>query len=277
MTREEFIQRLGQALTAQVTEEERAEAIRFYEEYFSEAGPEQEQAVLEELGSPEKVAAIIKANVPGSRAEAPAEAPAAEPAAPQGGQLAPELTLEGPDWAADQKKEEEQAPQPAAAEPEHQIPLPVYARPRAAGADPTAAAHSAPRSFAGAARAPGRHLSNNAILAIVLGVLLLPIWGGLLTGVLGVLFGILCVGFALIIAGAGTIVAVIVVLAANAGAAFAAGIPVGLLTVGACLVATALGVLLIAGGLWFNFRALPALWRAVKKMVNGVFGRRKEA
>ena len=62
MTREEFLQRLDKALLAQVTEEERTEAIQFYEEYFSEAGPEQEEAVLAELGSPEKVAAIIKAN-----------------------------------------------------------------------------------------------------------------------------------------------------------------------------------------------------------------------
>ena len=77
MTREEFLQRLDKALLAQVTEEERTEAIQFYEEYFSEAGPEQEEAVLAELGSPEKVAAIIKANVPGSRAEQEAEQPAA--------------------------------------------------------------------------------------------------------------------------------------------------------------------------------------------------------
>ena len=111
----------------------------------------------------------------------------------------------------------------------------------------------------------------------MLAVLLLPLWGGLLTGALGVLFGFLCVGFALVIAGGATIVAVIAVLAANASAAFAAGIPVGLITVGLCLAAAALGVLLIAGGLWFNFRAIPALWRGLKKAINWLFGRRKEA
>lgn len=68
MTREEFLRRL-EALLADVTEEERAEAIRFYEEYLDDAGPEQEAQVLAELGSPEKVAAIIKANVPGSRVQ----------------------------------------------------------------------------------------------------------------------------------------------------------------------------------------------------------------
>lgn len=66
MTKQEFLQRLNRLL-ADVTQEEREEALRYYEEYFDEAGPEQEQAVLAELGSPEKVAAIIKANVPGSR------------------------------------------------------------------------------------------------------------------------------------------------------------------------------------------------------------------
>ena len=65
MTKQEFLQRLNRLL-ADVTPEEREEALRYYEEYFDEAGPEQEQAVLAELGSPEKVAAIIKANVPGS-------------------------------------------------------------------------------------------------------------------------------------------------------------------------------------------------------------------
>lgn len=66
MTKQEFLQRLRRLL-ADVTEEEREEALRYYQEYFDEAGPDQEQAVLAELGSPEKVAAIIKANVPGSR------------------------------------------------------------------------------------------------------------------------------------------------------------------------------------------------------------------
>ena len=49
MTREEFLKRLEELL-ADVTAEERAEAIRFYEEYLDDAGPEQEAQVLAELG-----------------------------------------------------------------------------------------------------------------------------------------------------------------------------------------------------------------------------------
>ena len=90
MTREEFLRRLSELLQ-DVTEEERAEAIRFYEEYLDDAGPQQEAQVLAELGSPEKVAAIIKANVPGSRVqpEPAAPPPPQGPAAPGGAAAIP--------------------------------------------------------------------------------------------------------------------------------------------------------------------------------------------
>lgn len=68
MDRHTFLQQL-RALLADTSAEEREEAIRYYEEYFDEAGPEQEQAVLAELGSPAKVAAILRANVPGQAAK----------------------------------------------------------------------------------------------------------------------------------------------------------------------------------------------------------------
>ena len=50
MTREEFLRRLSELLS-DVTDEERAEAIRFYEEYLDDAGPEQEAQVLAELAA----------------------------------------------------------------------------------------------------------------------------------------------------------------------------------------------------------------------------------
>ena len=89
MTREEFLRRLNELLS-DVTDEERAEAIRFYEEYLDDAGPEPEAQVLAELGSPEKVAAIIRANVPGSRVQPEPQAAQAQsgPAAPGAGAAA---------------------------------------------------------------------------------------------------------------------------------------------------------------------------------------------
>ncbi len=58
MTKFTFLEELRQRL-AVLSEEERADALQFYTEYFEDAGPENEQAVLRELGSPEEVAARI--------------------------------------------------------------------------------------------------------------------------------------------------------------------------------------------------------------------------
>lgn len=62
MTREEFLQRLEQLLF-DVSEEERENALSYYTDYFEEAGVEQEQQVIKELGSPERIASIIKTNL----------------------------------------------------------------------------------------------------------------------------------------------------------------------------------------------------------------------
>ena len=62
MNREEFMQQLARLLS-DLPENERMEAIRYYNDYFDEAGPENEAKVISELGSPGKVAAIIKADL----------------------------------------------------------------------------------------------------------------------------------------------------------------------------------------------------------------------
>ena len=65
MDRAQFMREL-ENLLADIPETERREALEFYENYFDDAGPENEASVLRELGSPEKVAAIIKADLKGS-------------------------------------------------------------------------------------------------------------------------------------------------------------------------------------------------------------------
>ena len=58
MSRKEFMEEL-QVLLGELPVEEREEAIRYYESYFEEAGADQEQVVLEELGSAGRIAAQI--------------------------------------------------------------------------------------------------------------------------------------------------------------------------------------------------------------------------
>ncbi len=62
MDKKEFIRQLHQMLS-DLPEEERREAVSYYEEYLEDAGPEQEAQTLAELGSPEQVAATIRENL----------------------------------------------------------------------------------------------------------------------------------------------------------------------------------------------------------------------
>lgn len=59
MNRAKFMKRL-QALLSDLEESERVEALSYYEEYFDDAGAENEQELIKSLGSPEKVAKSIK-------------------------------------------------------------------------------------------------------------------------------------------------------------------------------------------------------------------------
>ena len=235
MTREEFLRRLNELLS-DVTDEERAEAIRFYEEYLDDAGPEQEAQVLAELGSPEKVAAIIRANVPGSRVQ---QGPAAQ-----------EAQAAGPAGAG--------APPASSAAAGASIPLPPYARPGAAQPAP-----------------PRKGMSDRTILLIILAVVLFPLWIGLAGAVFGVLMGIVGAAFGFFFGGVGTIIGIVTVLVANTPAACGAGIPVGLFMVGLCLLALALGVALITAAVWLVAWLLPACWRLAKRAWRALTGKKE--
>ena len=62
MSREEFMRQL-EKLLMDVSEEEKREALSYYRSYFEDAGEENEERILKELESPEKVAATIKADL----------------------------------------------------------------------------------------------------------------------------------------------------------------------------------------------------------------------
>ncbi len=59
MNRLEFMQKL-ESLISDITESEREEALQYYNDYLNDAGVENEQEVLESLGTPEKLARTIR-------------------------------------------------------------------------------------------------------------------------------------------------------------------------------------------------------------------------
>lgn len=68
MNRKEYMERLEQLLLV-LPEEEREEALQYYHDYFDDAGVENESNVIRELGTPEEVAAKIRAGFAGENGE----------------------------------------------------------------------------------------------------------------------------------------------------------------------------------------------------------------
>lgn len=64
MDRKQFMKEL-EFLLQDISDDERQEALVFYENYFDEAGEKNEQGVISELGDPARVAAMIKDGLKG--------------------------------------------------------------------------------------------------------------------------------------------------------------------------------------------------------------------
>ena len=62
MSKNEFLNQLS-TLLSDISPEERDEAITYYREYIEDAGLENEEAIMEELGTPQEVAAEIKSGI----------------------------------------------------------------------------------------------------------------------------------------------------------------------------------------------------------------------
>lgn len=65
MRKDEFFRQL-EYLLQDIPETDRNEAINYYWDYLEEAGPENEEQVLNEFGSPERIAAIIRSDIIGN-------------------------------------------------------------------------------------------------------------------------------------------------------------------------------------------------------------------
>ena len=59
MNRNEYMAALRRALSV-LPEEERASALRYYEEYFDDAGPENEQEVISEISSTRCTSCVMR-------------------------------------------------------------------------------------------------------------------------------------------------------------------------------------------------------------------------
>lgn len=68
MRKDEFMREL-EYLLQDIPDADRADAIAYYQDYLDEAGPEHEEETVRDFGSPERIAAIIRADLNGNLEE----------------------------------------------------------------------------------------------------------------------------------------------------------------------------------------------------------------
>lgn len=270
MDRAQFMEQLKRLLS-DITEAERNEALDYYESYFDDAGPENEAAVIRELGSPGKVAAIIKADLHESNDRyAEYTENGYEDVRERKDRQMPETRTK----AGESKNNGEKAGQAEKGETEG-----------AGTKDSRGSASADNGKYRGQSRAErGYHaepkgVNAKLVLLIILLVFLSPLIVGAAGGALGIILTILLLPFILVfVLGALTIgLAVGGAVCTGVGVSLCFAHPAaGVLTIG-------VGLLILAGGLlslillvWVGGRLLPALIRKATDFCNNLLYRKRK-
>ena len=250
MNGREFIDQLAKLLS-DISPEERQEALEYYEGYFDEAGEEREAEVIRELGSPGKVAAIIKADLRENGGD--------------GGEYTERQTFGGESGSGNGGyRAEETAPGYRGEETDsgyrtEKKDSGYRTENRASGYREGDSASS--RAERGYHPRPKRG-SGALILILILLVFLSPFITGAAGGVVGFLVALVLLPFTLVIGiGAvvlGLLIAGVCVLAAGIGVCPASP-AAGILTVGIGCLLLALALVGLVFTVWLATKALPAL------------------
>ncbi len=261
MNRAEFMKRLSQLLS-DVPPAEREAAIRYYNDYFDDAGVENESGVIASLGTPEELARSIKAGL-------------------NDGGDAGEFTESGFSGYAQAHKNEMMNPDMTADD--------YYRRTGArrsyvsgasdAQSDPgRGPAYGRQKDDFGSGRAKDeKRMSGGAIVLIVIAlVLTFPVWVGLLgaafglvVGVFAALFGVFVALFAL---GAALMVTSIALLIAGFALLFTEPIP-GVCVIGASFITFALGLVFLWLMIVIAGAAIPAVVKLIAAAGRRLFNR----
>lgn len=251
MNRIEFMAQL-ERLLYDLPENERQDALYYYNDYFDDAGEENEGSIIQELGSPGKVAAIIRASYRG------------------GSENQGEYTENGyrDNLFSDNGK------MPATRENQGE-----GNQEQKDKRDDSNSAYGERQSNSNGHpyqetdwrnQRQGRRGVGSWVLIIIALIFIGPMVLGVGAGAFGVLFGLLGAvasllfsGFAL--AGAGVVGIV-------KGAFLAASSPaIGLVTIGGGLILLALGLLLILFFAWLLFKIVPKAFRGIINFLSRVF------
>lgn len=234
MNRVEFMQQL-ERLLMDIPESDRLDAIAYYNDYFDEAGAENETQVIRELGSPEKVATTIKMDL---NASGNTEAEYTERGYEDGREANHINAPAKQENTSKNKKQKRDFPLALI------IILIIFASPILVGVG------------------GGAFGVIIGILATIFGIVI-----AVIVTVLALAIAMLACGIACVVAGAACIVVGLV-------RAVTSGVE-GLLFVGVGGIVFALGILFTILFVWCAFKWLPALFRWTIDLIQRLFSRRE--
>lgn len=275
MTKYEFLGDLSRLLS-DLPEEERRQAMKYYEDYFADAGESQEQEVLKELGSPQDIAKLIQSDSPenieygeGSSSHMQDYVQPYRPftqntqnTGKQNTNQNQQTTASGHsqnNWNSKNEQNYGQAGQ------NQNNQYTQYSK-NTSQQNTSSGYHTASASN-----------SDKTILIIILAIITSPIWGTVLIGILSLILGIfsalLGILASLIFGGGGVAIGGIGCVFGGIIACITGEIASGMLTIGIGCVLFSAGALCCYLGIMLCIKLTPAVWREVVKGFNWCTGK----
>ncbi len=268
MTKHEFLLALEKEL-AGASIGERQAALQYYTEYLDEAGPEREEAVIKELGSPQSIAADIL-DTQSTRSEEEQWGPP-NPPPPVGEALktAGKSILHASEDLLQKVQNEFTTEAPKTPPPP---PPPQYT---AAAPVPPVTNQVPPPPPINSYNKTGNTIAK-IILIVLACVLLSPILAGGFGTLFSVITAIVILFFCPIIIGVAFIISAIILIASGT-TLFPTLVGSGVLVIGAGVFLLGIGLLSFYGGILLLFKALPRfcryIWGGIVSIWNKIFHR----
>lgn len=250
ISREEYLWQLSQQLY-HIPAEEREAALEYYRNYFEEAGTENEEHVMSELGSPEELAKSIIADVMDDSRHDTVREPLVKKSRTAG--------AEEPGWEKYRRQMEHEE------------------REAFGGSYTSTGTVGSGDGAGGSRRSAGRAGKGTNVWMILFLLVTCPVWGGILIGLLGAAIGLVCGAFGLVIGLIAAVIGLVVSLLVGGvigivkalftfiTAPFAAGFAVCL-----SIVMIAGGILLIRLFLSIAKRLMPGVFKLFGQIINGI-------
>lgn len=259
MNRMEFMEQL-ERLLYDLPENERQDALCYYNDYFDDAGEENEGSIIQELGSPGKVAAIIRASYRGgneNQGEYTENGYRDNQFSEKGQMPAARGNRDGSNQEQRRSWWEEQREKRHDSNSEYE------------GKQTNSNGHPYQETDWRNQQHSRRGVGGWVLIIIAL-IFLGPVVLGVGAGAVGTLFGLLGAVVALFFSGFALAGAGIVGIVK--GAFLAASSPaIGLVTIGGGLILLALGLLLILFFAWLLFKIAPKAFRGIINFLSRVF------